>query len=132
MHNQIRGALVARLNTMPSLPPVAYANAPYTPTGATYIRCDLSFSNAVELTLSGTTKQINGFMQLTINTPAGKGGGASNALIDAVSAHFQRPLALKSGNSRVEIVKVQKEPFIATEGAYFVEIVSVYFQSFTV
>lgn len=117
---------------MANLPPVAYTNAPFTPDGTTYIRCDLSYSDTAELTISGTTKQVNGFMQLTVNTPIGKGGSASSAIINNAIAHFQRPLALSSGAARVEIVKVQKENFSKIEGSYFVEIVSVYFQSFIV
>jgi hypothetical protein len=103
----IRAALVTYLQTLASLPPVAWENVPYTPTiGTMFIRPVLLPAETFQAEI-GTLGQNEhtGIYQISIFSPIGIGTLTAYTLRDALINHFKRGTTLVYSGVTTKILK---------------------------
>jgi len=103
----IRAAFTARLQTLPSLPPVAWENVAYTPVaGVTYLAPALLPGEPfqAEVGESGQNWHV-GVYQISIFAPKNVGVGALGTLRDSIVDHFKRGTVMTGGPVTVTATK---------------------------
>lgn len=114
----IRAAFTARLLTLPSLPPVAWENVPYTPiTGTTYLIPALlpGEPQQAEIGLNGANQHV-GIYQVSVCAPVGGGVGASGALRDSIVDWFKRGTTMIANGVTVTVTKAYPGPALTDGG----------------
>lgn len=106
----IRAALEARLDLLAPALATAWENAPFKPTvGTPHQRVHLLRAEPENLSSSGASKRLSGFMQVMLFYPQNKGPGDAETRAEALRAHF--PTALTLVNSGVSVV-IEGTPYI--------------------
>lgn len=104
----ISAALDGRLNTMSSLPPVAWQNFKYEPVNGTlYLRPTLLPAETTASTL-GTigTDENSGIYQVDIFAPSDTGKGEAYTMADSVADHFKPVTEIDYSGITVRCVSV--------------------------
>jgi len=123
----IYNALRAHLNDMPSLPPVAYENQPYTAvSGVLWLRENILPADTDPLTLAdGDSMDYRGVYQVTVFAPADGGAATGKVMAETIALHFRRGTEVGSGRvSRVSI-----NPAVNDDGWYVIP-VSINYQAY--
>lgn len=107
-NHAIYQAMRTRLNDLPSLPPVAYENRPYTPTtGVLWLSESFLPADIDPLTLSdGQSQEYNGIYQITVFAPADDDSYTGMAKAEAIALHFKRGTVI--GQGRVLAVSINQ------------------------
>lgn len=108
----IRAAFVARLQTFPSLPSVAWENMPFTPAlGVPYLKQFLLTGepSQAEIGTAGANRHV-GVYQISIYYPANTGTLGAGTLRDALIDHFKRGTALVRSGVNITIQKAYSSP----------------------
>jgi len=127
----ISAALDGRLNTLTNKPPIAWPNAPYTPSeGVLY----LSVTHSPTATINATQDYIEahgGIYQITVYAPSGSYKAQSLGIADDIADHFsaQRTLTYKSRKVKIRSVS-QATPI--RDGAWYAIPISVDYDCYTV
>lgn len=105
-YTAIRAALTARLQTLASLPPVAWENVAYTPTlGTTFLKPSLLPAEPFQAEIGAAGQNMHvGVYQVSIFAPAGT-GMAHQTLRDSICDLFKRGVTLTYGGVTVTCVK---------------------------
>jgi len=128
----ISAALDGQLNTMASLPPVAWENTTYEPVvGTLYLRPTNLQGATVQSSLgtSGTDETI-GIYQVDIFAPAGKGKNAAVVMADNIANHFKRGTRLSYNSRIVTVTSAQRGGSLNADG-WFMLSVEIIYRSFT-
>jgi len=129
----ITAALDARLNTMSSLPPVAWENTVYEPVLNTlYLRPSHLPADTVAGTVGGasSTDLNTGIYQVDIFAPAGDGKSEGYVMADLVADHLKRDTELTYNSRTVRIKNVSLSPALQSGGWYQIP-VNIEYYSFT-
>ena len=103
----IQRAFEQRLKTLSPLPPVAWQNTEYKPVeGGTWIRPTIVPVNA-ELDILSGGMMHEGFMQIDVYVPLGKGSAALNDICDQIYDHFRAQPYITSNDVIVYIGPIQ-------------------------
>ena len=104
-HRKISAALSSHLKTMPSLPGVAWENAPFNPvSGALYIAENYLPADTVEVGLSDdSSNQFIGLYQISVNAISGMYKLEAQTIADSVISHFARGTSLTYEGQKVRI-----------------------------
>lgn len=115
--NDIETALMTRLTTMSSLPPVAWPNIEYSPNATTlYLEPNVLPADTAQASLGATGKDLtNGIFQIDVVIPAGTG---RSAIPDIVADHFARGTTLSYNGTNVKVRTVSISPS-RLEGSWF-------------
>jgi hypothetical protein len=99
-------ALRSRLNTLPSAPPIAYENQPYTPqTGTLWLRESFLPATTVPFTVAdGGSLDHSGIYQVSVFAPADGGAAEGQLVAESVATHFARGTQI--GQGRVQAVSI--------------------------
>lgn len=102
--------------------PVAYPEKPFTPPAdGKYLRVWLHSDGVV--TALTRVERHTGALQVDVVWPRGAGLAAVMAAVDAVTAHFARPLALMRSGFAIRIVRPpQAGPLLDEGGAIFIPV----------
>jgi len=125
----IRAAFVARLNTFPSLPSVAWENVPFTPVnGVPYIKPFLlpGEPSQAEMGTLGANRHV-GVYQISIYYPASTGTLGLGTLRDALIDHFRRGTPLVRSGVNISIQRAYAGPMMQETDWVFVPITIQYF-----
>ena len=128
----ISAALDGHLNVMPSLPPVAWENVPYTPDeDGLYLRPTLLAGDTVGASIGsdGSDEHV-GVYQVDVFAIASTGKNAAITMADLIADHFKPSVELTHNGVSVNVVRVSRSAAIA-EGSRYKISVDVRYQSFT-
>jgi hypothetical protein len=107
---EIRRLLEQRLATMPSVPPIAWENSPFSPptTGARlWLRARVVYGSQEGLTILGTGDQLvqeGGLFLVDAFGPEGSGPAGVDALATSVRARYPRGMTIIGPTVAVRIV----------------------------
>ena len=105
----ISSALEGRLNTLPSLPSVAWPNVKFTPTNSeTYLRVTNLRSDTSTIS-QDSTEQHTGIFQVDVFAPYNGGSGVAENLADSIADHFAANRTLIKGVAEVYIRNISVE-----------------------
>lgn len=124
----ISAALDYQLNTMSSLPPVAWENKKYTPTqGTLFLRPVVLSGSTTTATLGDSGEDLSqGIYQVDVIAPASKGKNAAIVMADNIANHFKRGTVLTYNSRVVRVVNVQRRPAIIDGGWYQIPVEIIY------
>ena len=109
-HRKISAALSTHLSTMPSLPSVAWENAPFDPVaGTVYLSENYLPATTTEVGLADdSSNQFIGVYQISVHASAGAYKLEAQTLADSVVAHFSRGtlLTYDAQNVRIEVSSI--------------------------
>jgi len=128
----ISAALDGHLNTMASVPPIAWENKTYKPVkGTLYIRPTLLPGNTVGATLStaGTDEHV-GIYQIDVISEATKGKNAAIVMADLVADRFKPVTEITYSGVTVRAVTVSRGAGVVESGWYKIP-VTVRYLAFT-
>lgn len=127
--NDIEAALMTRLSTLSSSPPVAWPNVEYSPTADTeYLQVNFLPVGTDQASLGTSGKDLtNGILQIDVVTPAGTG---RTTTIDSVADHFARGTTVSYNGVSVRVRSVSQSPAIFDGGWYRVP-VTINFYTYT-
>jgi len=129
----ITAALDARLNTMASLPPVAWENTVYEPTLNTlYLRPTHLPADTVAGTIgdAASTDLSTGIYQVDVFSPAGDGKNEAYVMADLIADHLKRDTDLTYNSRTIRIKNVSLSPANQDNGWYQIP-VNIEYYSFT-
>jgi len=128
----ISAALDARLNTMASVPPVAWENDAYKPIkGTLYLRPTLLPAPTTGATLGGTgTDEQVGIYQIDVVGDSGEGKNEAIVMADLIADQFKPVTELTHAAVTVRCVTVSRGPALIQEDRYVIP-VTVSYLSFT-
>ena len=128
----ISAALDGRLNTLASLPPVAWQNVAYEPTsGVLYLRPTLLPAPTQQAGLGDAGLDENqGIYQIDIFAAVGGGRGVAEAQADLISDHFKRGTSLTSAGTNVRLRDVSRTAGIV-DGDRFAISISINYMAHT-
>ena len=121
----ITAALDGHLNTMTSVPPVAWENITYEPVvGTLYLRPTLLFGNTEIATIGDTTStdQNIGIYQVDVFAEAGKGKNAAIVQADLVADRFKRGTEITYNGLTVRVKNVSMAQPVTVDGWYQVPV----------
>lgn len=110
----IRSAFVQKLQTFPSLPPVAWENVPFVPApGVSFLRPYLMPAEPSQAELGSNGQNVHvGIYQISVWTPSGVGVSDMQALCAALVDFFKRGTALAYMGQTVNITRAFPGPMI--------------------
>lgn len=101
--SDIPAALMARIQSIPSVPPVAWPNAGYSPAiGTNYLKVMRLPAETITNDLAYGEMHA-GILQIDAVTPISKGEGAALALADSIADHFRSQRLLTHDGQDVRI-----------------------------
>ena len=122
-------ALDNRLNTMTSLPPVAWENYPYEPAlGTLYLRPTNIQGDTPVHTIGATGNDVTtGIYQVDVFAEAGQGKNAAVVMSDNIAAHFKIDTEFSYNGRLVRIRQVNRRAgFNNADGWYQIPVEIVY------
>lgn len=120
--NEIENLLDTRLAQLPSSPPVAWPNVPYTPTtGVTYLRVSRLPAESESVSLDYIEMQ-NGIYQIDVVAPLGNGTGAANTMAESIAAHFSAQRHLGTDTDYVAIRNISRNGGLRDESWWVVSV----------
>ena len=130
-HRKISAALSTRLAAMPSLPSVAWENAPFTPvSGTVYLSESYLPATTTEVGIADySSNQFIGVYQVSVYANSGDYKLEAQTLADSVAAHFSRGIALTYEGQKVRI-EVSSIANALPEGDRYMIPVSINWRSF--
>ena len=127
----ISAALDGNLNSMSSLPPVAWTNEQYTPTqGTLYLRPTLLPADSNAATIGDGTDINIGIYQIDIFSPADEGKNEIMLMSDTIAEQFKRDTVL-TYNSRNITIRRTSQRYVGNFGGWLHFAVDVEYYSFT-
>ena len=128
----ISSALDGRLNTLASLPPVAWQNTGYAPvSGVLYLRPTLLPAQTRQSGLGDAgLDEHQGIYQIDIFAAVGGGRGVAEGQADLISDHFKRGTSLASGGISVRLRDVSRTTGIV-EGDRFAISITINYMAHT-
>lgn len=109
-HRKISAALSTHLSTLPSLPPVAWENAPFKPvSGTLYLRENYIPASVSAIGIENSSSDdANGIYQVSVFAELDKYKLIAQTVVDSIASHFARGTALlyESQCVRIETVDV--------------------------
>lgn len=114
----IEDAFEARLLTLPDVPPIAWPNKDFTPSG-TYLEFRISPNDVLDPVISGGYEYEIGIALVTVVTPANEFSKESNTIAQAIKAHFPKGLRLTSVGTTVVINAPVSRGTPFPDGTYF-------------
>lgn len=129
----ISAALDSRLNTMTSLPPVAWENKSYDPTlGTLYLRPTLIPADTIQATLGDSgTDQNSGIYQIDVFAEAGQGKNAAVVMADNIASHFKRGTDLTYNSRTVRIRSVSRQVAVNNADGWYQIPIEINYIAFT-
>lgn len=129
----ISAALDSNLNSMSSLPPVAWENRDYTPVvGTLYLRPTLIAGETVQATLGDSgTDNNTGIYQIDVFAESGKGKNEAVVMADLIADQFKRGSDLIYNGRTVRTRNVSRQVGISNADGWYQVIVEVSYISFT-
>lgn len=124
----ISAALDGRLNTMTSVPPVAWDNDTYEPTiGTLYLRPTNIPGDTLQSTLGDTGQDVtNGIYQVDVFAPLGEGKNEATVMADLVADRFKRGTDMVYNSRTVTVRSVSRQAANTSGGWYQIPVVIVY------
>lgn len=116
----ISAALDGRLNTMASLPPVAWENVEYAPVvGTLYLRPTLLMGDSTQASLGDSGEDENiGVYQVDVFAEAGTGKNAAIVMADNIANHFKRGTDMVYNGRTVRVQSASRGPASTSDGWY--------------
>lgn len=116
--NEIETAVGQRLAGMANVPPIAWPNADFTPSG-TYIEFRHSPGTRFDDTIDATNPSQTGIFLLTVVTRSGGFNTAANTLAQQIADRFPKALRMTAGSGKVLITAPSSLAPPFQDGAYW-------------
>ena len=123
-HRKISAALSSQLKTLPSLPPVAWENAPFAPVeGTLYLRESYMPANTIAVGIETTSNSnFAGLYQVSVMAELDDYKLEAQTMADSIAAHFARGTVMIYEGQSVRVETVSIAPAIIGGGWYHVPI----------
>ncbi len=124
----ISAALDGQLNTMPSLPPVAWENKTYEPIlGTLYLRATNIQGDTTQGSLGTNGEDLTiGVYQVDVFAPAGEGKNEALVMADNIANHFKRGTDLTYNSRVVTVTSAQRGPTNQADGWFQIPVEIIY------
>ena len=125
----ISAALDVQLSIMAGVPPVAWANIPFTPvSGTLYIRPHVLPNNTAQAAAGSTgIDRHEGIYQVDVLAPAGRGKKEATEMADLVANHFARGTTLAYNGTNVRLGSVSRTSGEVDEDRFVINVSIEYF-----